>query len=47
MNKFLVVFVAMFAAANAISFFDVVKEEWNAYKVSFQLFRRDDFISFE
>lgn len=34
MNKFLVVFVGMLAAAHAISFFDVVKEEWNAYKVN-------------
>lgn len=33
MNKFLVVFIGMLAAANAISFFDVVKEEWSAYKL--------------
>lgn len=34
MNKFLVVFVGMLAAANAISFFDVVREEWQTFKVS-------------
>lgn len=33
MNKFLVVFVGLIVAANAVSFFDVVKEEWHAYKV--------------
>lgn len=34
MTKLLVVFLGMLAAANAISFFDLVKEEWHAFKVS-------------
>jgi cathepsin L len=33
MNKLLMVFVALFAAAHAVSFFDLVKEEWHAYKL--------------
>jgi hypothetical protein len=35
MNKLLVVFFALFAAAQAVSFFDLVKEEWHAYKVMY------------
>lgn len=31
--KFLVVVFAFLAVANAVSFFDLVKEEWNSYKV--------------
>lgn len=32
MNKLLVVFIGLLAAAHAVSFFDLVKEEWHAYK---------------
>lgn len=31
--KFLVVLLCVFAAANAVSFFDLVREEWKAFKV--------------
>lgn len=33
MNKLLIVLVGMIAAANAVSFFDLVKEEWHVFKV--------------
>jgi len=33
MNKLLVVLFGLVAAANAVSFFDVVKEEWHAFKL--------------
>jgi len=33
MNKFLVVFVGLIVAANAVSFYDLVKEEWHAFKL--------------
>jgi len=33
MTKLLVVFLGLFAAANAVSFFDLVKEEWHAFKL--------------
>lgn len=33
MNKLLIVLFGLVAAANAVSFFDLVKEEWNAFKV--------------
>lgn len=33
MNKLLVVLFGLVAAANAVSFFDLVKEEWHAFKV--------------
>jgi hypothetical protein len=32
--KVLLVLAALLAAANAVSFFDLVKEEWNSFKVS-------------
>lgn len=38
MNNFLVVFVGLLAAANAISFFDVVKEEWHTFKVNIHMY---------
>lgn len=31
--KVLVLILAFVAAANALSFFDVIKEEWHAFKV--------------
>lgn len=34
--KILIVLFAVVAAASAISFFDVVKEEWHAFKVNIQ-----------
>lgn len=33
MKQFVVVFVGLLAAVNAVSFFDVVREEWHAFKV--------------
>lgn len=33
MNKLLIVFLGLFAAAQAVSFFDLVREEWRAFKV--------------
>lgn len=37
MNTFLMVFVGLLAAANALSFFDVVREDWKAFKVNTKL----------
>lgn len=37
MNKLLIVFLGLFAAAQAVSFFELVKEEWNAYKVTYKI----------
>lgn len=41
MNKLFVVFVGLIVAANAVSFFDVVKEEWHAFKVRMKSFIYD------
>lgn len=35
MSKLIIVFLGLLAAANAISFVELIKEEWNAFKVSF------------
>lgn len=32
MNKLMIVFIGLLAAAQAVSFFDLVKEEWHAFK---------------
>lgn len=42
MNKLLVVFFALLAAAHAISFFDLVKEEWHSFKVSKYIFKNKE-----
>lgn len=34
MNKLLIVFLGLIAAASAVSLLDLVKEEWHAFKVS-------------
>lgn len=45
MNTFLVVFVGLLAAANALSFFDVVREDWKAFKV-IRIYKQDKSLYF-
>lgn len=42
MNKLLVVLFGLVAASHAVSFYDLVKEEWNAFKVR-AIFTRIDY----
>lgn len=43
--KILILLVAFVAAANAVSLYELVKEEWNAFKVSVLLLMKLIYLS--